>query len=151
MENRVSPKLGAIVMSLLVLSGWVGGDEDEVSAEILAREAEYPVMSDVEISSGERTRLWRSEGSRALSYVTPGAHVQRFEPNEGSTLADVAAELVALAEQAGFVVEERFEEIEWCGVDGRTPEKRSLSIYVSASPPVPDLAPHVSLEIDRSC
>ncbi len=140
-----------LMLSLTLLTGCFAGGEDEVSSEILALEANYPVMSDVHLESGEQTLLFRSDGSRAFSYEIPGGHMQRFEPLEGYTLGDVATELVEVAEQAGFVVEEKFEGTGWCGEDDQPGNRRGISISVAAQPIVPDLEPHVSLEISRIC
>lgn len=139
--------LGAFITSCTSPSA----NEETLPAVLVELEARYPQLADLEITSGTRARLFRSDSGESLSYETGGFdHVQNFEPNPGFTLEDVANEISQAAEEAGFAVEDLTQRMR-CG-RAENPV-RTIRIFTNSQPSasLPDLGPSVSLKLAAPC
>lgn len=158
--------LGVVAVGVLIgigLAVWaaysvVSDDLDPENSPTIQRiEAEHPVMHDLNLETGDRTKYARSGGEPgliSLSYETGSWHIQEFTPLPGWTLDDVALEIVERAEAEGYELVQD-EEI-WCSTirDGLV-LKQPLKVQIVAVDPAPvvsdDFDPHVKLSLTANC
>ncbi len=151
--------VGAVGIVGLIAWTVVGVVSDDVNPDnsptIQSYELEHPVMSDVEIDSGKRTDYSRHGGEAgiiSLGYATGSWHVQKFEPISGSTLDDVARELVDLATREGYVFVH--DDRSWCSAFSTIDQelKYPLGIVIVDTDPLPRagevFVPYVSVRLN---
>ena len=150
--------VGLIAIVGMVLWSVIGVVRDDLdpdnSPTIMRFEAEHPVMSDLEIRTGNRTSYSRRGGEPgliSLGYSTGSLHVQEFEPQAEWALIDVAAEIIELGEAEGY--EFVREEQRWCSrytTDGQM-LKYAIAVEIVSSDsiarPEVDFVPHVSIRL----
>ena len=104
---RSSTAAAALAISLLA-----GCGRPAVDDTLLEMEARNPVVADLDLATADRTDFNRSGASIRLGYDVDGSHVQIFEPIDDNSLDDVTAEVISIAETAGWEMDPRPDR--WC-------------------------------------
>lgn len=148
----------AVVVVALVVFAIVSAVRSDLdpdnSPSIQLLEAEHPVMSDMEIQTGERIAYERSGGEpQIFSLSTSGGpryHEQEFSAIEPASLDDVANELLTVAAAEGYEFVRTDQR--WCSRtrDGARLDT-AMSIEVVAVDPYPrpnvEFIPHVTMDL----